>query len=37
MSINMSGHEINSDILSPLAMKFNMDSSIGYAGVGYSF
>jgi len=37
MSVNMSGHEINSDILSPLAMKFNMDSSIGYAGVGYSF
>jgi len=37
MSINMSGHEINSNILSPLAMKFNMDSSIGYAGIGYSF
>jgi len=37
MTINMSGHEINSDILSPLAMEFNMDSSIGYFGVGYSF
>jgi len=37
MTINMSGHEINSDILSPLAMEFSMDSSIGYFGVGYSF
>jgi len=37
MSLNMSGHEINSDILSPLETKFNMDSSIGYIGVGYSF
>ena len=37
MSINMSGHEINSDILSPLETKFNMDTSIGYFGVGYSF
>jgi len=37
MSLNMSGHEINSNILSPLATKFNMDSSIVYTGVGYSF
>jgi len=37
MSINMSGHEIDSNILSPLETKFNMDSSIGYFGVGYSF
>jgi len=37
MSINMSGQEVSSDILSPLAMEFNMDSSIGYMGVGYSF
>jgi hypothetical protein len=37
MTINMGGQEISSDILSPLAMEFNMDSSIGYFGVGYSF
>jgi len=37
MTINMSGQEVSSDILSPLAMEFNMDSSIGYFGVGYSF
>jgi len=37
MTINMSGKEVSSDILSPLAMEFNMDSSIGYIGVGYSF
>ena len=35
--INMSGKEINSDILSPFATKFNMDSSVGYFGLGYSF
>jgi len=37
MSINMSGKEVNSDILSPFDMEFNMDSSIGYFGIGYSF
>lgn len=37
VSINMSGEEINSDIVSPLASDFTMESSIGYVGVGYSF
>jgi len=37
MSLNMSGHKIDSNILSPLETKFNMDSSIGYVGIGYSF
>ncbi len=37
MTINMSGQEINSDILSPLSTEFDMDSSIGYFGLGYSF
>jgi len=37
MSLNMSGHEIDSNILSPLETKFNMDSSVGYFGIGYSF
>jgi len=37
MSINMSGKEVSSDILSPLATQFSMESSIGYFGLGYSF
>jgi len=37
MVINMSGAELNSDVLEPLGMKFGMDSSIGYVGIGYSF
>jgi len=37
MAINMSGKEVNSDILEPLKSDFNMDSSVGYFGVGYSF
>lgn len=35
--INISGAELSSNILDPLGMKFGMDSSIGYAGIGYSF
>ncbi|MBU1668329.1 hypothetical protein KKC13_07895 [bacterium] len=37
MVINMSGAELSSDILDPLGMKFGMDSSISYVGIGYSF
>lgn len=37
MAMNMSGAELSSDILDPLGMKFSMDSSIGYVGIGYSF
>ncbi|NOZ90351.1 MAG: hypothetical protein GXO60_03590 [Epsilonproteobacteria bacterium] len=37
MTINMSGKEVSSDILDPLATEFTMDSSIGYFGLGYSF
>ena len=37
MVINMSGKEVSSDILSPLATQFSMESSIGYFGLGYSF
>ncbi len=37
MAINLSGSEMSSDVLEPLATKFSMDSSIGYFGVGYSF
>ena len=37
MVINISGAELSSDILEPLGMKFAMDSSIGYVGIGYSF
>jgi len=37
MVINTSGAELSSDILEPLGMKFGMDSSIGYVGIGYSF
>ena len=35
--INISGAEMSSKILDPLSMKFGFDSSVGYAGVGYSF
>lgn len=37
MSIDISGNQISSDILAPLAMKFGMDSSVGYFGIGYQF
>jgi len=37
VAINMSGQEVNSDILEPLATDFDMDSSVGYFGIGYSF
>ena len=37
MSINLTGHEFNSDMMKSLGSKFSMDSSIGYFGVGYSF
>lgn len=37
MAINLSGQEINSELLDPLATEFNMDTSVGYFGVGYSF
>ena len=35
--INISGAEMSSKILDPLAMKFGFDSSVGYVGIGYSF
>ena len=35
--INISGAEMSSKILDPLSMKFGFDSSVGYAGIGYSF
>jgi len=35
--INISGAELNSNVLDPLKTEFGMDSSIGYFGVGYSF
>jgi hypothetical protein len=37
VAINMSGKEVNSDMLEPLKSDFDMDSSIGYFGIGYSF
>ena len=37
MLINISGAEMSSKILDPLGMKFGFDSSVGYAGIGYSF
>ena len=37
MSINLTGHDFNSDMMESLGGKFNMDSSLGYFGVGYSF
>lgn len=37
MVINMSGVALSSDILESLGMKFAMESSIGYVGIGYSF
>ena len=37
MIINISGVELSSNLLEPLAMKFGMDTSIGYFGLGYSF
>lgn len=37
MAINISDNELHSDILDPFAMKFSMDTSVGYLGVGYSF
>ncbi|NOZ90665.1 MAG: hypothetical protein GXO60_05185 [Epsilonproteobacteria bacterium] len=37
MVINISGVKLSSDILEPLAMKFGMDTSVGYFGIGYSF
>lgn len=35
--INISGAELSSEILDPLGMKFGMESSISYVGIGYSF
>lgn len=35
--IDISGAKFSSDILDPLGMKFGMDSSLTYVGVGYSF
>ena len=35
--IDISGAKLSSDVLDPLGMKFGMDSSVGYFGVGYSF
>jgi len=37
MVINISGVELSSEMLSPFAMKFGMDTSVGYFGIGYSF
>jgi len=37
VAINISGQDMSSDILAPFETKFNMSSSIGYFGVGYSF
>ncbi|SFV61704.1 hypothetical protein MNB_SV-12-932 [hydrothermal vent metagenome] len=37
MLIDISGTEMSSDMLDAFAMKFGMDSSIGYFGLGYSF
>jgi len=37
MVIDISGNKMSSDLLSPLAMEFGMESSVGYVGVGYSF
>lgn len=37
VAIDISGQDMSSDMLSPFETKFNMDSSIGYIGVGYSF
>jgi len=37
MLINTSGVEMSSKILDPLGMKLGFDSSVAYAGVGYSF
>ncbi len=37
MVIDISGAKLSSDILDPLAMKFGMDTSVGYVGIGYSF
>jgi len=37
MIIDISGTQLNSDILSPMKSKFGIDSSIGYLGIGYSF
>ena len=37
MLINISGAELSSDILNPLGMKFGMDSSVTYVGIGFTF
>lgn len=37
INIDISGNKISSDILDPLAIQFNMNSSVGYFGIGYSF
>jgi len=37
MAINLSGKEMSSSVLDPLATTFSMESSVGYFGVGYSF
>ncbi len=37
VSIDISGAKLSSEVLDPLAMKFSMDTSIGYFGLGYSF
>ena len=37
MLIDISGTQMSSEILDSFGMKFGMDSSIGYFGLGYSF
>ena len=37
MVINTSGQKFDSDKLMPFKKEFNMDTSIGYFGIGYSF
>jgi len=37
MTINISGLQVSSDILSPFDMKFGMETSVTYFGIGYSF
>ena len=37
MTIDISGIEMSSKMLDAFKMRFGMESSIGYFGVGYSF
>jgi len=37
VSIDISGADLSSAVLDPLAMTFTMDTSVGYFGIGYSF